>query len=276
MMSCILVLYLALCAGGPSLSRDAPAGDQAGAAAGDPDALYARRDDLASARQAAAIWQSRLERNPKDFESAWKLARALYWLGGHASDAERDSPELRRASEASRAAAPGGGAPGASRKTLLERGIAAGRTAASLEANRPEGHFWIAANMGTLAESFGLRQGLKYRGDIRDALLTVLKLDPAFQKGSADRALGRWYYTVPGLFGGSRKKSEEHLRKSLSYDPNSTASHYFLAEMLIADGRKADARAELRKVIDLPSDPEWAPEDREFKQKAQRLIATLR
>jgi hypothetical protein len=250
MMSCILVLYLALCAGGPSLSRDAPAGDQAGAAAGDPDALYARRDDLASARQAAAIWQSRLERNPKDFESAWKLARGLYWLGGHASDAER--------------------------KTLLERGIAAGRTAASLEANRPEGHFWIAANMGTLAESFGLRQGLKYRGDIRDALLTVLKLDPAFQKGSADRALGRWYYTVPGLFGGSRKKSEEHLRKSLSYDPNSTASHYFLAEMLIADGRKADARAELRKVIDLPSDPEWAPEDREFKQKAQRLIATLR
>jgi Flp pilus assembly protein TadD len=254
MMSCILVLYLALCTAGPSLSREASdgarAGGQAGAAAGNPDALYARRDDLASARQAAAIWESRLERNPKDFESAWKLARALYWLGGHASDAER--------------------------KPLLERGIAAGRTAAALEANRPEGHFWIAANMGTLAESFGLRQGLKYRGDIRDELLTVLKLDPAFQKGSADRALGRWYYKVPGLFGGSRKKSEEHLRKSLSYDPSSTASHYFLAEMLIADGRKADARAELRKVIDLPLDPEWVPEDREFKQKAQRLIATLR
>jgi hypothetical protein len=64
----------------------------------------------------------------------------------------------------------------------------------SLEANRPEGHFWIAASMGALAESFGLRQGLKYRGEIRDELLTVLKLDPAFQKGSADRALGRWFY----------------------------------------------------------------------------------
>ena len=57
--------------------------------------------------------------------------------------------------------------------------------------------------MGALAESFGLRQGLKYRGDIKDALLTVLKLDPAFQQGSADRALGRWYFKVPGLFGGS-------------------------------------------------------------------------
>ena len=62
----------------------------------------------------------------------------------------------------------------------------------------------MAANMGALAESFGMRQGLKYRGAIKDALLTVLKLDPAFQHGSADRALGRWYYKVPGLFGGSQ------------------------------------------------------------------------
>ena len=50
-----------------------------------------------------------------------------------------------------------------------------------------------------------MRQGIKYRGAIKDALLTVLKLDPAFQQGSADRALGRWYYKVPGLFGGSKR-----------------------------------------------------------------------
>ena len=34
-------------------------------------------------------------------------------------------------------------------------------------------------------------------------------------------------------------------------------------------GRDADARAELQKVIDAPVDPDWAPEDREFKAKAQ-------
>ena len=239
-------MYLALCGAAPQPGTAGAAGQPGG----DPDALYARRDDPASARQAAAIWESRLKQDPKDFEAAWKLARARYWLGGHAPEAER--------------------------KPLLEGGIAAGRTAVSLAPNRPEGHFWIAANMGALAESFGLRQGLKYRGAIRDEMLIVLKLDPAFQKGSADRALGRWYYKVPGLFGGSRKKSEEHLRRSLTHDPNSTASRYFLAETLIADGRKDEARAELRKVIDAPLDPDWTPEDREFKQKAQRLLATLR
>ena len=213
-----------------------------------PDALYAGREDLAKAREAAATWATKLKENPKDFESAWKLARAKYWLGGHAPQAER--------------------------KALLEEGIAAGRAAVAIEPNKPEGHFWIAANMGALAESFGMRQGLKYRGEIKNELLTVLKLDPAFQKGSADRALGRWYFKVPGLFGGSDQKSEEHLRKSLTYDPNSSASRFFLAETLLDRGKKEDARAELQKVIDGPIDPNWAPEDREFKEKAKQLLAS--
>jgi hypothetical protein len=217
----------------------------------DPDALYAKRDDLASARRSVEIWQARLTAQPQDFDSAWKLARARYWVGGHAN-----------ASEA---------------KQIFEDGIAAARTAAALKPERPEGHFWMAANMGALAESFGLRQGIKYRGAIKDALLTVLKIDPGFQEGSADRALGRWYYKVPGLFGGSKKQSEEHLRKSLTYAPQSTASHFFLAETLFELDRDADAKAELQRVLDAPIDPDWAPEDREFKAKARaRLEATDR
>ena len=145
-----------------------------------------------------------------------------------------------------------------------------------IQPSRPEGYFWMAANMGELAESYGLRQGLKYRGAIKDALETVLRIDPAFQKGSADRALGRWYFKVPGLFGGSKKQSEAHLRRSLTYDPNSAVSHYFLAETLLDMNRSAEARQELQEVVDAPIDPEWEPEDREFKQKAQRLLADRR
>ena len=188
--------------------------------------------------------------NPQDFESAWKFARANYWLGGHAPQKER--------------------------KAYLEAGIAAGRAAVAAQPNRPEGHFWIAANMGALAESFGLRQGLKYRGEIRDELMIVLKLDAGFQQGSADRALGRWYFKVPGFFGGSKRKAEEHLRRSLTYNPNSTASRFFLAETLLDLDRKAEAMAELQRVLDAPFDPDWAPEDKEFKAQAQRLLTTLR
>jgi tetratricopeptide (TPR) repeat protein len=215
----------------------------------DADALYAQRDDLASARQAEQIWAGRVQKDPRDFDAAWKLARVRYWLGGHAPEPER--------------------------KAMLEAGIGAGRIAVAVEPNRPEGHFWIAANMGALAESFGLRQGLKYRGEIKDELLTVLKLDPAFQAGSADRALGRWYFKVPGLFGGSKKKSEEHLRKSLQFDSDSSASLYFLAETLVELDRESEALGVLQKLADAPIDPDWAPEDREFKAKGRQLAARL-
>ena len=130
--------------------------------------------------------------------------------------------------------------------------------------------------MGALAESFGLRQGLKYRGNIKEELLAVLKLDPGFQQGSADRALGRWYFKVPALFGGSNKKAEEHLRRSLTYNPASTASLYFLAETLLDSKRPDEAKGVLDRLIAAPVDPAWAPEDREFKEKARQLMRTLR
>jgi hypothetical protein len=214
------------------------------------DALYADRRNLESARRAAEIWRADLARDPNAFDAAWKLSRASYWIGGHV--------------------------PEKAGRSIFEGGVEAGRKAAALEPNRPEGHFWMAANMGALAESYGLGQGRKYRKPIKDALETVLRLNPAFEQGSADRALGRWYAKVPALFGGSRRLAEQHLRASLTYNEHSTASHFFLAEVMLDAGRTAERRAELQKVLDAPLDPEWAPEDLDFKEKARRLLDTVR
>jgi tetratricopeptide (TPR) repeat protein len=226
--SCILLFYIS-------------------ASAQSAGALYADRANLASARRAAAIWREASAADRRDFDAAWRLARADYWLGGHGPDAER--------------------------RTDLEEGIDAGRRTVAAQPNRPEGHFWIAANMGALAESFGLRQGLKYRKAIREELETALRLDPAFLDGSVDRALGRWYFKVPGLLGGDKRRSEEHLRKSLGYDPNSTISHLFLGELLQDEGRRAEARAEFQTVLDVPLSRDWAPEDRECKEQARRALS---
>jgi tetratricopeptide (TPR) repeat protein len=217
---------------------------------GEADRLYADRANLASARRAADIWSAAIAADARDFATAWKLARAEYWLGGHGQDVER--------------------------RKDLERGVDAGRKAVAIRPDRPEGHFWIAANMGALAESFGMRQGLKYRKPIKEELETVLQLEAGFLDGSADRALGRWYFKVPGLFGGDRKLSETHLRKSLTSSPTSTSSHFFLGELLQDEGRKVEARAELQRVIDAPPNPDWVPEDREFKEKARALLARMK
>jgi tetratricopeptide (TPR) repeat protein len=216
----------------------------------DPDALYRERESLPQASKAVEIWSGRLAANPQDFESAWKLARGEYWLGTN-------------------------GLPPPQRRTALERGVAAGKAAAAIEPKRPEGHYWMAANMGALAESFGLRQGIKYRTPIREALETVLAIDPVFLQGSADRALGRWYYKVPGMFGGDDHKSEQHLRKALGYNENSIITRLFLAETLDELGKHDEARGQLRAALSAPLDPDWEPEDKRFKQQAETLLKKL-
>src|SRR5882672_10262282 len=95
--SCILLFYL------PALAVQSA----------DPDLLYADRANIASARRAAETWASALAGDPRNFDAAWKLARADYWLGGHGPEPER--------------------------RGSLEAGIDAGRKAAAIQPNRPEG-----------------------------------------------------------------------------------------------------------------------------------------
>ena len=213
----------------------------------DPDALYRQRADLSRAREALAVWDTRRKSNPRDFESAWKFARAAYWIGPHeGTDAGR---------------------------LTLERGVAAGQQAAAISPNRPEGHFWTAATMGALAESYGVRQGLRYRGAIKDNLERVLRIDAAFQKGSAYTALGRWYHRVPGLFGGSEAKSEEYLRKALTYNADGILVHLYLAETLFERNKDTEGIEELRRAVAATRDPDFEPEDREMQAKASAELS---
>ena len=131
--------------------------------------------------------------------------------------------------------------------------------------------------MGALADAHGLRQGIEVpHADSRGARDGARGLIRRSCDGSPDRALGRWYYKVPGLFGGDMRKSEQHLRKALTYKPDSVISLLFLAETLIELDRKTEARAALDAALAAPLDPEWIPEDTRFKAQARHLLTTLR
>jgi len=214
--------------------------------ADDPEELYRQREDLSSAKRAAEIWSAKAG---TDFDAAWKLARASYWIGGHAPEGER--------------------------RAALERGVVAGETAARLGPDRPEGHYWLAADMGALAESFGMSQGMKYRSRIKAELERVAAIDAAWEQASAVTALGRWYYLVPRLFGGSRSKADEHFRRALDQFPHSVTALLFLAESLTAQKKTDDARTLLQRIADAPIEEKWAPEVREYKRKAADRLQAL-
>lgn len=230
----MLVLYLGIGAAAAS------------AQTANPDELYRDRQNMASARKAAEIWAGRAA-GGHDFEASWKLARICYWIGSEGDPQER--------------------------RPALERGLAAGEQAITIDSSRPEGHFWLAATMGGLAQSFGVMQGIKYRGRIKKELELVLAMGESWQEGSADRALGWWYHMVPGLFGGSEEKAETYLRKALSYNTESTVTLFFLSEVLKERGKKAESDEMLRRIISAPVDPDWIPEDTSYKRQAAELLA---
>jgi len=211
------------------------------------DELYKHREDVASAKRAIELYD---QLSPNNFEAAWKLARACYWIATQGPDKDR----------------------GAAR----DRGVKAGELAVKLDASKPDGHFWLAANLGEVADhAFKLFAG-KYPGRIKKELDRVFEISPTWQEGSADRALGEWYFKVPGMMGGDNKQAEEHLRASLKYNEKSISSLYFLAEVLAEDSkRKDEAKALVQQVLAAPIDTDFAPEDRDFQKKATVLLAKL-
>ncbi len=224
------------------------AADGAPQSSANPDELYAARENLASAKRAADLWAAHAD---TDYESAWKLARVCYWIGTEGSKPDR--------------------------RDALARGLKAGQSAIALGPDRPEGHFWLAANMGATAEAGGMMQGLKYRGAIKRELERTIAIQPDWQEGSAECALGRWYFEVPGWgFGGSHSKAKDLLRGVLAKHPDSLTALSFLADVLIDEGKDAEARPLLQRVLDAPIDPEWAPDDENFKKIAREKMATLK
>jgi tetratricopeptide (TPR) repeat protein len=218
----------------------------------DPDALYRQRSDILKAKQAADVWQQQ-SADGKNYEASWKLARAAYFLATQGPPTEGNAQ--------------------------LDRGLTAGKQATAIEPSQPEGHFWYAANMGEKAERGGMIAGLKYKGDIKIELERVIAIQPGWQDGSAESALGQWYLKVPDSFmccGGDHHKGIELLRKALTYNPESSQIRYSLAEALSGDDRtRAEARTLLQAVIAAPIDPTWAVEDQSFKAKAKALLDKL-
>jgi cytochrome c-type biogenesis protein CcmH/NrfG len=78
---------------------------------------------------------------------------------------------------------------------------------------------------------------------------------------------------VPGLFGGSEAKSEELLRKALTYEGDSILPHFYLSETLFERGKTAEAIEELKKTVAATPTADFDPEDREMQAKAAAELA---
>jgi len=209
------------------------------------DELYNERADLAKVREGVAALRQARAVEPGSYDAAWRLARMNYFLGEHTTNtSERDK--------------------------AFSDGEAAGKEAVKLAGDKPEGHFWLGANLGGQAEHSALT-GLAAAPDIRREMEAVIKLDEGFMSGSAYMALARIDLETPPVMGGDPKRAVELLEKGLKFGENNPLLRFYLAQAYVKTNRKDEARKQLDFVINMQPDPNYVPEHNDAVKKAQEL-----
>lgn len=238
--------------GGPGTTASGTGGSDAKIAAdriAEADALWEGREDLTKARVAVAALRQAQTADYGNYEAAWKLARASFYVGDHTdNDDERDD--------------------------MFREGTEAGKVAIKLEPNKPEGHFWLGANYGGVAARSTIGNLSSFQ-DIKTEMETVLKIDESYQGYSAYVGLGRLYLEAPRVIGGDSSKAIEYLEKGLKLSPNNTVMRLHLAQAYEANNRDAEAKKQIETLLASTPDPKYTAEHKHAVEKANKLLEKI-
>ena len=168
--------------------------------------LFAQRKDLSKLRDAIGMLSKARNPDSRDFEVEWKFARYNYFLGRHTSD-EKEA------------------------EAVFNIGKDAAKIASNMEPQKPDGHFWFAANLGEICKKSPITVGLRSVGDVQESMKKVIELQPDYQGASAYDGLAQIELGTR-LKGGSAEKAVEYLEKALSIENNNTNLNAFSWEWL--------------------------------------------
>ena len=148
------------------------------------------------------------------------------------------------------------------RLAAYERGRQVGERAVELAPRAVDAHLWYAINTARWGQTKGIMRSLFLLPTVMREIDTILSLDPRSTRGHA--LAGNVYMELPRLVGGDRARAETHFKKGLEIDPRFTVLRVDLARLYIAEGRYAEARRELGRVLDerAPTVPaDWTVKD---------------
>jgi TRAP transporter T-component len=213
------------------------------------DVLYEGREDITKARVAVASLRQARTADYGNYEAAWKLARAAFYVGEYSNNnSETDD--------------------------MFREGTEAGKAAVQLQPDKPEGHFWLGANYGGAAANSTLANLSSFQ-DIKGEMETVLKLDEGYQGYSVYLGLGRLYLQAPGMFGGDTHKAIQYLEKGVKLNPNHSLMRFHLAEAYADNNRNAEAKKQIEALTAITPDPKYVAEHKDAVEKGKKLLEKI-
>ncbi len=211
------------------------------------DKLYSEMKDLETAKKALALYQKSLSVAENKYESYWKIARINYYIGSNTEKKKQ-------------------------KKIIFAQGIYNANRAIGLEPEKPDGHFWHGVNNGVFGAAKGVLKSLSLVKPIKKAMNKVIELNREYEDGGPDRVLGRLYFRLPGIAGGSKKKSLVHLLKSKELGPSEVKTRIYLADTYLALKEIDKAREELEYVLSLEPNPYWTADVDKNKVLAEEML----
>ena len=230
-------------------SSAAPDPARVSAAITESDVLFKQRQqDIGKLRDAISTLAKLRTSDKRNFDVEWRFARCSYFLGEQSRD--------KKESEAS-----------------FTAGRDAGKIAANLAPDKPDGHFWYGANLAELADLSPVTVGLTSVKDIQAAMNRVIEIQPDYEKATAYDVLAQ-IELESHMTGGTPEKAAELLEKALTIEKNNVDLHLHLAKAYLQLKRDADAKRELEAVVKMKPDPEYESEDTDTIAEAKKLLAS--
>jgi hypothetical protein len=169
-----------------------------------------------------------------------------------------------------------------------DEGKKKGDAATALNDNFTESYYYAGINLARWGEANGVVASLSHKGELIDLETKAINhLTREDQPGETidgygpDRVLGRVYFKLPSVFGGSHTESIKYLKRATTEAKNVALNVIYYAETLYS-GDKAE-KAEAKKVLDelLASDPKTvnpdrAPENIEEFEQAKKLRSEMK
>lgn len=220
------------------------------------EALWAGREDLATANEAVAAHEALLAESPADYDTLLRLSRLHYFVGQLLEEGKGKENEA---------------------SAHYVKGREYGHRAAAAAPDRPGGHFFEAASLGRENSLKGKFKSLLGIGKVEELNRKAEAIDPDYFFRGPDRFFCAYYTRLPGLLGGSVSKAIEHGKRAVAAFPNYAGNRFLLAEAYVKDGRNDLARAELEAALAAPdaAQPDAIPEQRLEKKRAAALLKKI-
>lgn len=166
-------------------------------------------------------------------------------------------------------------------KQKVDRFKALAEEAAAVRAEHPgraEPLIWQAIVLSSHAKFEGGLGALGKIKQARELLLAAEKIDPAALEGSVYTSLGSLYAKAPGwpVAFGDRKKAAEYLKKALAINPDGIDPNFFYGDLLLDQGRKAEAEKYLRRALMAPPRPGREDADAGRRAEIEAALAALK